>query len=315
MAINLVTEYQKKLADHFSIGSKTDDWAGKAYSFVGKKSIEIFTIDDPILGSYNRNGDASTGLSRFGKVTEVEDTVQTLTMEENFAFAKSIDKANAGEQYNIKRATHVLQMYNARGFRPAVDMKRLYKWATGNGLPDGHSVLTNSSAKALIAGATAGDNKNILEAIFEASAAMSDELVPLDNRALFISELDFVKFNLQSYVLGGSQLNASVIRKGYSGTIDGLTVVRVPSKYMPTNVGFILKYKGATVDPIKLKTLRVQKDPLGVDGDVLEGHLEYDAFVVDTWRSGVYVYKTSASDIAIGTGASAIIATSTSTST
>ena len=229
-------------------------------------------------------------------------------MAENFAFTKSIDKANAGEQYNIKKATHVLQMYNARGLRPAVDMKRLYKWATGNGLPDGHTVLTNSVAASLT-------KDNILQMIFEASAAMSDKLVPLENRALFISELDFVKFNLASVVMGGSQLNAGVIRKGYSGTIDGLTVVRVPSSYMPTNVGFILKYKGATVDPIKLKTLRVQKDPLGVDGDVLEGHLEYDAFVVDTWRSGVYVYKTAASDIAIGTGASALIATSTSTST
>ena len=165
MAINLVTEYQKKLAEHFSIGSKTDDWAGKAYSFVGKKSIEIFTIDDPVLGTYNRNGDAATGLGRFGKVTEVEDTVQTLTMAENFAFAKSIDKANAGEQYNIKKATHVLQMYNARGFRPAVDMKRLYKWATGNGLPDGHSVLTNSTPAAL-------STDNILKMIFEAASTV-----------------------------------------------------------------------------------------------------------------------------------------------
>ena len=306
MAINLATEYKKKLAEQFSTGSKTNDWAGKAYDFVGTKSIEIWTIDDPFLIRYNREGDATTGLSRFGKVTEVGDTVQTLTMDEDFAYTKSIDKANAGEQYNIKKANQVLQMYNKRGFIPAVDMKRLYKWATGNGLPAGHTILTNSTPGALIAGDTASTNKNILEAIFEASAAMSDKLVPMENRVLFVSELDFVKFELQKVVVGGSQLNAGTVRKGYSGTIDSITVVRVPSIYMPQNVGFILKYKGSTVDPIKLKTLRVQKDPIGVDGDVLEMHIEYDAFVVDAWRNGVYVWKTADSDIAIGTGAATL---------
>ena len=120
MAINLVTEYSKKLANHFSAGSKTDAWAGKAYDFVGKKSIEIFTIDDIALGNYNRSGDATTGLSRFGKVTEVEDTVQTLTMTQEKAFTKSIDKANAGEQYNIKRASQVLQMADRRTIRPTI---------------------------------------------------------------------------------------------------------------------------------------------------------------------------------------------------
>ena len=68
----------------------------------------------------------------------------------------------------------------------------------------------------------------------------------------------------------------------------------VPSSYMPAKTGFIMKWKGATVDPIKLKTLRVQRTPLGIDGDVVEGHIYYDAFVLDAKCKGVYAYKTSA---------------------
>lgn len=308
MAINVANEYKKKLAEQFSTGSKTNDWAGKAYDFVGVKSIQIWTIEDPLLIAYNRLGDATTGLSRFGKVTDVQDTYQTLEMNESFALTRSIDKANAGEQYNVKKATQVLQTYNRLGFIPAVDMRRLYKWATGNGLPDGHAVQINSTKEALT-------SANILTKIFEANAALSDKLVPLENRVLFISETEYVKLNLASVVIGGSQLNAGTVRKGYSGTIDNINVVRVPSSYMPTNVGFILKYKNATVDPIKLRTLRIQKDPIGVDGDVIEMHMEYDAFVVDTWRNGVYVYKTADSTIAPATGESGLISTSTSTST
>ena len=281
MAINLVTEYQKKLAKHFEAGSKTDAYAGKAYDFVGVKSIEVFTIDDIQLGNYTRSG-----TTRFGTVTEVEDTKQTLTMNRDRAFTKSIDKGNANEQYNIKRAAEVLQMIDKRTIRPEIDQYRLNAWASGNGLSTGNTVQTNATAAALT-------KANIAEAIFTASAAMSDKLVPLENRVLFISELDFVKFKLADLVMGGAQLNAEAIKRGYSGTIDGIAVVRVPASYMPANTGFIMKYKGATVDPIKLKTLRVHKDPMGVDGDVLEGRIIYDAFVLDAMCDGVYVYKTA----------------------
>jgi len=281
MPINLITEYQKNLAKHFETGSKTDAYAGKSYDFVGVKSIEVFTIDDIALTDYTRSG-----TTRFGTVTEVEDTKQTLTMTKDRGFTKSIDKGNANEQYNIKRAAEVLQMIDKRTIRPEVDKYRLNAWASGNGLSTGKSVLSNSTKTALT-------KANIAEAIFTASAAMSDKLVPLENRVLFISELDFVKFKLADLVMGGAQLNAEAIRRGYSGTIDGIAVVRVPGSYMPTDTGFILKYKGATVDPIKLKTLRVHKDPMGVDGDVLEGRILYDSFVLDAMCDGVYVYETA----------------------
>ena len=315
MAIQLANEYQKKVADRFTADSKTESWAGKAYDFVGVHAIQIWTIDDPFFGAYNRDGDATYGAFRFGKITEVGDTYQTLEMGENFAIAKSIDKANAGEQYNIKKAQRVLKLYTDRGLRPIVDMKRLYKWATGHGLSGGKTVQTNTTAAALVAGDTSANGKNILEAIFEASAALSDKNVPLDNRVLFVTELDYVKFQLGKYVVGGSQLNANTVRKGYTGTIDNIAIVRVPSVYMPANVGFIMKYKGATVDPIKMKTLRVQKDPLGIDGDVLEMHVEYDSFVVNAWCDGVYVYKTASADPTPPTGLSTLISTSATTTT
>ena len=132
------------------------------------------------------------------------------------------------------------------------------------------------------------------EAIFTASAALSDKLVPMENRAMWIGETDFVKFKLADVVMGGAQLNAEAVKRGFRGTIDGIAVITVPDAYIPSNCGFIMKYKGATVDPVKLKMLRVQKDPMGIDGDVLEGRIMYDAFVLDAMCDGVYVYKTYA---------------------
>jgi hypothetical protein len=280
--INVASLYEKKLEERFSIGSKTNAFAGKKYDFIGAKSIEIITADRVDLVDYTRSGQ-----NRFGTIYELGDTKQTLTMTRDRAFTFSIDKANASDQFNIKQANARLKDHWDNVVTPEVDKWRLAKWAAGNGLSTGKTILTNATPAALT-------KANILEAIFNASAAMSDELVPTTNRVLFIGELDFVKFQLADQVVGGAQLNKQAIAQGYKGTIDGIQIVTVPSSYMPAKTGFIMKWKGATVDPIKLKTLRVQRTPLGIDGDVVEGHIYYDAFVLDAKCKGVYAYKTAA---------------------
>ena len=280
--INVASLYEKKLEERFSIGSKTNAFAGKKYDFIGAKSIEIITADRVDLVDYTRSGQ-----NRFGTIYELGDTKQTLTMTRDRAFTFSIDKANASDQFNIKQANARLKDHWDNVVTPEVDKWRLAKWAAGNGLSTGKTILTNATPAAL-------SKANILEAIFNASAAMSDELVPTTNRVLFIGELDFVKFQLADQVVGGAQLNKQAIAQGYKGTIDGIQIVTVPSSYMPAKTGFIMKWKGATVDPIKLKTLRVQRTPLGIDGDVVEGHIYYDAFVLDAKCKGVYAWKTQA---------------------
>lgn len=280
--INVASLYEKKLEERFSIGSKTNAFAGKKYDFIGAKSIEIITADRVDLVDYTRSGQ-----NRFGTIYELGDTKQTLTMTRDRAFTFSIDKANASDQFNVKQANARLKDHWDNVVTPEVDKWRLAKWAAGNGLSTGKTILTNATPAAL-------SKSNILEAIFNASAAMSDELVPTTNRVLFIGELDFVKFQLADQVVGGAQLNKQAVAQGYKGTIDGIQIVTVPSSYMPAKTGFIMKWKGATVDPIKLKTLRVQRTPLGIDGDVVEGHIYYDAFVLDAKCKGVYAYKTSA---------------------
>lgn len=280
--INVASLYEKKLEERFSIGSKTNAFAGKKYDFIGSKSIEIITADRVDLVDYTRSGQ-----NRFGTIYELGDTKQTLTMTRDRAFTFSIDKANASDQFNVKQANARLKDHWDNVVTPEVDKWRLAKWAAGNGLSTGKTILTNATPAAL-------SNSNILAAIFNASAAMSDELVPTTNRVLFIGELDFVKFQLADQVVGGAQLNKQAVAQGYKGTIDGIQIVTVPSSYMPAKTGFIMKWKGATVDPIKLKTLRVQRTPLGIDGDVVEGHIYYDAFVLDAKCKGVYAYKTSA---------------------
>lgn len=280
-SFNLATRYEKKLEERFEIGSKTNAYAGNRYDFVGVKTIQIITADRVEMVDYTRSGTA-----RFGTVAELGDTMQELTMAKDRAFTFSLDEGNKGEQYNVKQANARMKDHWDNVVTPEIDIYRLAAWASGKGLSSGFSVLQNATPAAL-------SKTNIVEAIFTGAAAMSNEKVPLANRVLFISELDFLKFQLADVVIGGAQLNARAVQRGYKGTIDGLHVVTVPSTYMPAKVGFIIKQKLATVDPIKLKHLRIHKHPMGVDGDVIEGRVIYDSFVLDQKCKGVYVYKTA----------------------
>ena len=280
MAINLVTQYQKKIAERFTLGSLTDEAAGHDYNFAGVKTIEIFSVDTVPTKDYTR-----TGTARYGEVTELGDTKQELTLAVDKGFTFSIDAGNASEQFNIKQANMCLKREWDEVCTPEIDAYRLKSWANGKGLSEEKAVLTNADGSITKA--------NIVDAIFNGSAAMSDKKVPRKNRYLFIPELTFVKFKLAEVVMA-HQMNKEAVQNGFKGTIDGMKVITVPSSLWPTlteggEINFIIKYKGATVDPMKLKNLRVQKNPMGIDGDVVEGRYIYDSFVRDTACDGIYV--------------------------
>ena len=285
MAINLITEYQKKIAERFTLGSLTDEAAGHDYDFAGAKTIEVLSVDTVETVDYTRSGTA-----RYGDVTELGDTKQTLTLAVDKGFTFSIDAGNASEQYNVKQANRCLKREWDEVCTPEIDAYRLSAWANGKGLSSGKSILS-ASGETLT-------RENIVESIFTGSAIMSDKKVPRKNRYLFIPELTFVRFQLADVVLGGGQLNKEAVEKGFRGTIDGMKVITVPSSLWPSLTGgsatlnFIIKYKGATVDPMKLKNLRVQKNPMGIDGDVVEGRYIYDSFVKDASCDGIFISTT-----------------------
>lgn len=279
MAINLGEKYSKKVQERYAAKSRTDAYAGHDYDFTGVKTIKIYSIDTVPMVDYTRSGTA-----RFGELTELGDTLQEMTLAKDRAFTFSIDEGNKGEQFNIKQANSALKREIDEVMTPEIDKYRLNAWATGKGLSEGFEVLEGSASLT---------KSNILEEIFNAGAAMSDENVPEEGRTLFIKMTDFVKFKLADQVMGADSMAGGIIKNGYKGNIDSMAVVTVPSSHMPVGVNFIIKHKGATVDPVTLKNMRVHKHPMGVDGDVVEGRIIYDSFVLDTKAKGIFVHKSA----------------------
>ena len=271
MALNLTTKYSPLIDERFKAASLTDAYAGKKYDFDGVRSIKVYSIDTVQLNDYNRSASAN----RFGIPAELGDTVQTLTMSQDKSFTFTIDRGNASDQMNIKHCNAQVKSNWDEVATPDIDMYRLKKWIAGAG--------------AGIAGAEP-TSANIIRAIATAGAVMSNHLVPKRNRTMFVRESVFVECKLSNEILNLEALGTKAVAAGSVGTLDGMNVVPVPDSYFPEGVYFMIKYKDSTVDPMKLKTLRVHTNPPGIDGDLGECRYYHDAFVLGNKAHGIYVY-------------------------
>ena len=275
MAINYATKYASKVAERFHKASLTDPAAGKDYSFIGAQTIVVSSVDVVPLVDYNRTAAGN----RFGVPTNLGDTKQELTMGQDKSFAFSIDAGDNSDQAIEKSAGRALRRQTDEVVIPYIDKHRLSKWAAGAGS------IVNGDGSALT-------KNSILPAIINLGGELSNALVPEENRTLYIPIRNYsllVQADAIVQLDGGKGVQA--VTNGIVGTIDRNKVIPVPDGWFPAGFEFMIKYKGCTVDPVKLQHYYIRKDAQGYDGPVVEGRVYFDSFVLDAKKAGLGVYK------------------------
>ena len=81
--------------------------------------------------------------------------------------------------------------------------------------------------------------------------------------------------------------------KGVVGEIDGVPVIKVPSSYLPVNCEFIIAHPSTTINPKKLTDYKIHRDPPGINGNLVEGRVRYDTFVLEGKKDGIFAHFTS----------------------
>ena len=274
MATNYTTKYDSKIAERFHLGSLTDSAAGNDYSFVGAKTIKVYSVDTVPLTDFDR----SAGSNRFGAVTNLGDTVQEMTCTQDKGFTFAIDAGDMSDQAIDKAAGKALRRQIDEVVIPTIDKHRLSKWAAAAGNEYTPEAKPTKST--------------ILGYLIDANAMATEDLVPTENRTMFIS-VDWYKLLVQAdAVVNLEGMGSKAVGKGAVGMIDGCVLKPVPTSWMPSGVGAIIKYKGCTVDPVKLKHYDVLPKVQGFDGPVAQGRVYYDAFVLDAKKDGIVAVKT-----------------------
>jgi N4-gp56 family major capsid protein len=280
MAINLTTKYSPKVAERFYKSSLTGAAASTEYDFEGIKTLKVYSVDTVPLGNYTRSG-----TSRYGTPDELGDTVQEMIMTQDRAFTYTIDKGNEKEQLNIKAATKSLKRQIDERVIPEMDKYRLDVWCKKAG-----------SQKSF---ANAVTKNNITEYVMDCTELIDEAFAPESGRTMWITNAYYKLLKQNPDFIGIDKLGTDALVKGQVGEIDGMRVVKVPNSWLPDGVMWLITHKSAILAPAKLQDYKIHKDPPGVNGDLVEGRIIHDAFVIGSKANAVCVaieanYKTNA---------------------
>ena len=268
MAINLATKYSDKIATAFTKASFIREKVSNAYSFTGVKTLKIYTPVTVAENDYKRNG-----TNRYGEPVEMQDTVQELTMTQDKAFTLTIDKGNNMDQMNIKAAGKMLRLQLREKSTPAADKYAFKRFA----MLAGRTMTVNS----------APTKSNVVGTVFDMCQSMDDDLVPDDDRYLFVISEMYKLINLSDEFIAIDKLGEKSVSKGVCGEIANFNVVKVPKGYLPPNCFMLACHKDSVLMPYKIEDTKIHKDAPGISGHLIEGRHYYDAFVIGAKANGV----------------------------
>lgn len=282
MAINLASKASPKVVERFKIGSCTEGLFSNDYEWTGVATVRVYSVDTLPLQTYDRT--KVDGSSRFGTLSEVGDTYQEMTVQDEKSFNGTIDRGNNESQLMIKSAGRVLRRELDEVVIPYVDKYRL-------------NVLANGAKAAMIDGNVSLTKANVIEAIMTGNAKLSNLLVPDTGRVLYIGYTEAIKLKLADQVVGIDKLGEKAIVNGVCGKIDKCQIRLVPDSYMPEigtganakQVKFFIVKTGISLAPKKIQTYRVLTETHILDGAMVQGRLLHDCFVLNTKKDGIYV--------------------------
>lgn len=274
MAINLADKYSAKVAERFAHKAYSAGIAGNAYDFDGVKGIKVYSIDTVPLGNYTRSGS-----SRYGTPTDLTDSYQTMTMTQDKAFTYIIDKGNDKEQLNIKKANRALAREIDERVNPYLDKYNFAAWVKACGQTVSAASITKSNA---------------LELVQDATEKLDEQACPDSGRTLIVTNNFFKLLKQNANFVYTDKLAQDSMVRGKVGEIDGMSIRKVPNSYFPSGVVAMVVHKNALLNPMKLKEYKIHTDPPGINGNLTEGRLIHDAFVLDAKADAIVVICTSA---------------------
>lgn len=278
MAINLAEKYSSLVDEKFTSVSKASLVTNRDYNFVGARTIQIYSVGTAPMNDYGRN---TAGTSRYGTVNDLSTTLQEVTMEKDRSFTFAVDKMDEDETLGALNAGSALARQLREVITPEVDTYTYAKISASAGKTVNEQTITATNAyQSLIAG----------------SEFLDESEVPAEGRVAVVTPkfMTFLKSDPQAVL--ETEVGQDMRIKGVIANMDGLTIQKVPSKYLPTGTNFIIVHPVATTLAIKLAEYKIHNNPQGVSGALVEGRIYYTAFVRNNKKNAIYVSTTEAAD-------------------
>ena len=293
MAIDLTTKYQPYVDEIFTTESKKSLLTNNDFSWTGAHTIKVYKVTTGQMNDYDRPGenmgkvvvdeDSETQtvmLSRYGAIESLDATTEEMTLKKDRSFTFAIDKLDADETQQQLSGASALARQQREVVIPEVDAYTYGVMAAGAGTKPAALTLTET---------------NIYTEIIKANTVLDDAEVPDDgNRSIVVTPAVLELMKKCDDITLNSDIGAELRLKGVVSDLDGLHVIKIPKKRLPANFGFMVAHPCATVAPTKLEEYKLHSSPPFISGDLVEGLIVYDAFVLDNKKMAIYYQENKA---------------------
>lgn len=276
MAINLVTKFSPLVDEKFTAESKTSLVTNKDYDFIGAKSIKIYSVGTATMNDYGRN---TAGTSRYGTVNDLSNEVQEVSMEKDRSFTFAIDKMDEDETLGALNAGSALARQLREVVIPEVDKYTYTKMSTGAGTTTTETID--------------GTTVTAYGAITKGTETLDEAMVPTEGRVIVCPPAFYTLLKKDKDAVLETEIGQNMRIKGVVSNMDGVMVQKVPSSFLPENTNFILAHRIATTQAIKLAEYKINTNPQGISGTLVEGRIYYTAFVRNNKKKAIYVSATA----------------------
>lgn len=279
MAIDLVTQYLPYVDELFSTESKKSLLTNQDLSWTGAHTIKVYKVTTASMNDYGRSGPSEGEWSRYGKVQGLDATTEEFTLKKDRSFTFAIDKLDKDETGGQLAAASALARQVREVVIPEVDTYVYGIMSAGAGQKPAAVALTAD---------------NIYTEIIKASNALDNEEVPETGRIIVVTPDVYLLMKQCKDIVMETDIGNDLRLKGVISNLDGANVIKVPKKRLPADFGFMIAHPVACVAPTKLEDYKTHQDPPGISGELVEGRICYDAFVLENKAKAIYYQAVTA---------------------
>lgn len=273
MAIDLVTQYLPYVDELFTTESKKSLLTNQDLSWTGAHTVKVYKVTTANMNDYGRTGPAAGEWSRYGQVRGLDATTEEFTLKKDRSFTFAVDKLDKDETGGTLAAASALARQVREVVIPEVDTYVYGVMAAGAGHKPTPVALTKT---------------NIYEQLITANNTLDNAEVPETGRIIVVTPDVYLLMKQCKDIVMETDIGNDLRLKGVISNLDGANVIKVPKMRLPADFGFMIAHPVATVAPTKLEDYKTHQDPPGISGELVEGRICYDAFVLENKAKAIY---------------------------
>lgn len=272
MAIALVTKFLPYVDEQFTKESKKSLLTNQDFSWSGAHTVKVYKITTSDMNDYDRSGTGENP-SRYGPIDGLDAVTEEFTLKKDRSFTFAIDKLDTDETAQQLAAGSALSRQNREVIIPEVDKYVYGVMTAGAGTTPDAVTLTKD---------------NIYTEIIKGSNALDNADVPEAGRCIVVTPDVYMLMKQCKDITMETNIGNDLRLKGVISNLDGAMVIKVPAARLPEGFGFMIAHPCACVAPVKLEDYKIHVDPPGISGDLVEGRIVYDAFILDNKKKAIY---------------------------